>query len=55
MTSKGKEFVERFEQAKLFIAQGMPVFAALAASFENDDWLLAFSAIGNMVEDIKKT
>lgn len=55
MTPKGKEFVERFEQAKKFIASGMPVFAALAASFENDDWLLAFAAIGKMAEDIKQT
>lgn len=55
MTPKGKEFVERFEKAQSFIKGGMPIFAALAASFEDDDWDVAFAAIAAIVEDIKAT
>ena len=53
MTSKGQAFVERMSVVNSMIQAGTPVFAALAAGLEDDDWLLVYAAVGKMVHEIE--
>lgn len=53
MTPAAVAFIERFSIVERMIAAGTPMFAALAAGLEDDDWLLVYAAIRTLVGDLK--
>lgn len=53
MTDKGRAFVERMEIVNAMIKGGTPIFPAMAAGLEDDDWLLVYAAVARMAYDVQ--
>lgn len=53
MTPKGEAFVERMKVVTAMAASGTPIFAAMAAGLEDEDWILVFAAARKMAIDIE--
>jgi hypothetical protein len=53
MTPKAEEFLARMAVVKRMIQGGAPVFPALAAGLDDDDWLLVYAAVAKMILDIE--
>jgi hypothetical protein len=55
MTPKAKEFIDKYQLVQVLMKQGLKPFVAMAATFEDDDWLLVYSAVYAMCEDLEKS
>lgn len=55
MTQKGMEFVARVKEAVYVANTGQPVFAAMACTLEDDDWLLVYAAMCKMAKEIEES
>lgn len=54
ITEKGRAFLERWEVVEQMVKAGTPIFAAMAAGLEDDDWLLVFAATRVLASDVHK-
>ena len=52
MTPKGKAFVERMSVVDAMIKGGAPIFPALAAGLEDEDWMLVYVAARKLAADV---
>lgn len=53
ITPKGEAFVERMKVVSRMVRAGTPVFAAMAAGLEEDDWVLVYAATCKMARDVE--
>jgi hypothetical protein len=53
MTKHGEAFVSRMRVVAQMAKAGTPVFAALAAGLEDEDWVLIYAAACRMALDIE--
>ena len=52
MTAAGKAFVERWSIVLRMIRGGTPLYAAMSAGLEDEDWNLVFAATNRLADDI---
>jgi hypothetical protein len=52
MTEKGAAFVDRWKIVVQMAAAGTPLFAAMAAGLEEEDWPLVFAATNRLAQDV---
>lgn len=53
MTEKGAAFVSRMKIAAQLAQTGTSVFAAMAASLEDEDWTLVYVAACKLARDVE--
>jgi hypothetical protein len=53
LTEKGEAFVARMQIVDAMAKAGTPLFAALAAGLEDDDWTLVYAAARRLSLDIQ--
>lgn len=53
MTPKGEAFVSRMRIVSQMARAGTPVFSALAAGLEDEDWNLIYAAACKLARDIE--
>lgn len=53
-TEKGRAFLERWQIVEQMAKAGTPIFAAMAAGLEDDDWLIVFAATRVLAQDVHK-
>ncbi len=53
MTEKGEAFVSRMRIVDQMVRGGTPMFAAMAAGLEDEDWTLVYVAARKMAVDIE--
>lgn len=53
ITEKGQAFVDRMKVVARMAQGGAPVFAAMAAGLEDEDWTLVYVAACKLARDVE--